>query len=138
MRGNGKRTKLRILRENSNLTQKQVAAALHVDRSTYAYYESGAITPSLKMLFNISKVFDVPITDLFEVEEKGQQKNVSTRMLRDPSIYDLEEDEQALILHYRMLSPEEKEAVAKSIIKNDKSVRKKSKKEDESYNRLKG
>ena len=33
--------KLKRLRENFNLTQQQVAEALGIDRSTYAYYELG-------------------------------------------------------------------------------------------------
>ena len=33
--------KLRILRENSNFSQADIAAMLGMDRSTYAYYETG-------------------------------------------------------------------------------------------------
>ena len=36
--------KLKRLRENFNLTQQQVAEALGIDRSTYAYYELGRTT----------------------------------------------------------------------------------------------
>ena len=36
---------LRSLRGCNAVLQKDVAAALHIDRSTYAYYETGATQP---------------------------------------------------------------------------------------------
>ena len=40
-------THLRLLREKNGLTQKQVADMLNIDRSTYAYYESGKTRPDI-------------------------------------------------------------------------------------------
>ena len=37
---------LRFLRGYNAAKQKEVAAALHIDRSTYAHYETGATQPS--------------------------------------------------------------------------------------------
>ena len=41
---------LRQCRENAGLTQKQVSDALGVERSTYAYYETGTTRPSGSMI----------------------------------------------------------------------------------------
>ena len=37
--------KLRALRQKNGWTQKQIAEMLHINRSTYAYYETGATQP---------------------------------------------------------------------------------------------
>lgn len=50
---------LRSLRGYNAVRQKDVAAALHIDRSTYAYYESGATQPSLSMLVKLALLYDV-------------------------------------------------------------------------------
>lgn len=38
---------LKFLREFCELTQQQIAEALHIDRSAYSYWESGKTTPTL-------------------------------------------------------------------------------------------
>ena len=56
--------KLRILRENSNFSQADIAAMLGMDRSTYAYYETGKTTPDIETLIRLSKIFHVDFFDL--------------------------------------------------------------------------
>ena len=50
---------LRSLRGYNAVRQKDVAAALHIDRSTYAYYETGATQPSLSILVKLALLYDV-------------------------------------------------------------------------------
>lgn len=50
---------LRSLRGCNAVRQKDVAAALHIDRSTYAYYETGATQPSLSILVKLALLYDV-------------------------------------------------------------------------------
>ena len=50
---------LKQLRNKSGLTQKQVADALNVERSTYAYYETGITKPHCTFVLELSKVFNV-------------------------------------------------------------------------------
>ena len=47
--------KLISLRKSMGLTQQQVAEAIGVKRSTYAYYES-ATTPSLDIIEKLAKI----------------------------------------------------------------------------------
>ncbi len=47
---------LRLIREKLALTQKQLADALGLDRSTYSYYEVGKVTPDIFTLIKLSKI----------------------------------------------------------------------------------
>ena len=67
---------LRTFRRQSELTQKQVAEALHIDRSTYAYYERGTTEPSLNTVVKLAEIFSVPVTELLS-KEKGVYAKVS-------------------------------------------------------------
>ena len=52
---------LKGLRESKNLTQKEIASKLNIDRSTYAYWESAKTEPSIKHLIKLSKIYNVTI-----------------------------------------------------------------------------
>lgn len=62
--------KIKKFREDIGYTQQQVAEFLNIDRSTYAYYESGKTTPDLKTIENLSEIFKIPISELLEKEKK--------------------------------------------------------------------
>lgn len=59
---------LKLLRENSGYTQKQLADFLGLNRSAYANYESGERTAPLSVLEGVAKLFGVDVTMLFEAE----------------------------------------------------------------------
>ena len=107
---------LRKLRENSGFTQQQIAEVLNIDRSTYAYYEAGKTTPDINTIIKLSKVFNVPYTQIFESEENSTYK-FSDLSLNDINkenkkygrkngnhIYELTKQEQQIIINYRLLS----------------------------------
>ena len=50
---------LKQTRENAGLTQKQVAQALGIERSTYAYYETGTSHPNAMMVLKLAAIFNV-------------------------------------------------------------------------------
>ena len=66
---------LKRARQQRDLTQKQVAEKLNVDRSTYTYYESGRTTPTIYQIINISKILDVNLS-YFLLENKPQKDNL--------------------------------------------------------------
>ena len=51
--------RLKHFRTTSGLTQQQVADVLGLDRSTYAYYESGKTTPDIKSVNKLLKIFNI-------------------------------------------------------------------------------
>ena len=53
--------RLTQLRRLSNMTQREVSQHLQMERSTYAYYESGATTPGFDTLRRISSLYHVPV-----------------------------------------------------------------------------
>ena len=57
--------KLKNLRRQCCLTQKQVADSLGINRSTYAYYETGKTTPDVTTLKRLADIYGVGITELF-------------------------------------------------------------------------
>lgn len=101
--------KLKYYRAKNNFTQTQVSAALGIDRSTYSYYELGKTIPSINMLSNIAKLFNVAIFDLFDTE-KGSDHLSSTTY--NPGYYSgerplssatLDREEKDLLLLFRQL-----------------------------------
>ena len=64
---------LRHLRGYNAVTQREIADALCIDRSTYAYYELGETQPSLLMLVRFSKLFDVTTDYLLGIQPDEKQ-----------------------------------------------------------------
>lgn len=53
--------RLRLLRAYNGLKQYEVAEALGIDRSTYAYYELGRTRPDYEILIRIADLYDVSL-----------------------------------------------------------------------------
>lgn len=53
--------RLKELREEKGLTQKQVAAALNLNTVTYLHYENAQREPPLSVLADMAKFFDVSV-----------------------------------------------------------------------------
>ncbi len=61
---------LRFLRGYNSIKQKEVADALHIHRSSYAYYETGATQPSLFILMRLALLYDVTTDFLLGIPQK--------------------------------------------------------------------
>ncbi len=121
-------TKLKCYRHMLNLTQTTVAEAMGVDRSTYAYYETGRTLPTSEGIRLLSRLFGVspavllnekpveppvpkpngPIIFHDSAHEilfgKQEPKDI------DMSFPELTEDEKEMIVHYRLMKAEEARA----------------------------
>jgi putative transcriptional regulator len=67
----GKPTKvtnsIRALRfANDEMTQAELAARIGVTRQTIIAIEQGRYSPALEMAFQIARVFNVPLDDVFQ------------------------------------------------------------------------
>lgn len=60
--------KLKAMRSNRNLTQKQLAEQLGVAKSVVSYYESGERYPSYDVLVRIARIFHVTTDYLLGIE----------------------------------------------------------------------
>ncbi len=104
-------THLRLLREKNGLTQKQVADMLNIDRSTYAYYESGKTRPDILTIAKLARLYRISTDFLLDVklpslqmelrDERAEYQGASSTCVKYLS--DLSKDEQDLILFYRQL-----------------------------------
>lgn len=61
--------KLRILRTLEGISQQKIADSIHVNRSTYSYYELGESKPPLDALYALAEYFEVNIGYLIGTEE---------------------------------------------------------------------
>ncbi len=61
-------TRIKELRARDNLTQSELAQKVGVRRETINFLEKGKYNPSLKLAYDISKVFNLPIEEVFLLE----------------------------------------------------------------------
>ncbi|MBS3928479.1 MAG: helix-turn-helix transcriptional regulator [Sphingomonadales bacterium] len=60
------KNQLRVLRATRNWSQADLAEALEVSRQAVNAIETGKHDPSLPLAFRISRLFDMPIQDIFD------------------------------------------------------------------------
>lgn len=87
--------RIRILREKGGLTQLQLAKKLHVTRSTIGHIEVGARIPSVPVLFEIAKFFNVTTDYLL-----GLSKDRGSRSSFEKAVSPLNEAEYQEVLKY--------------------------------------
>ncbi len=141
-------TKLKCYRQMLNFTQNDIANAMGVDRSTYAYYEIGKTIPNSEGIKMLSKLFGVSPATLLNEEPVEPPKPTQGILVFQDAILDilngtndernidmtfpeLTEDEKELILQYRMMKAtksngseqeetDTKELIRDFILENDK------------------
>lgn len=60
--------KLKELREEKNLSQKEVAKYLNIAQNTYSRYETGEREPSISTLMKLAKFYRVSLDYLVEMK----------------------------------------------------------------------
>jgi putative transcriptional regulator len=55
------------------MTQAQLADRIGVSRQTVIAIEQGRYSPSLEMAFQIAKVFQVPLDDVFQYSDQEEE-----------------------------------------------------------------
>lgn len=63
--------RLRVLRAERNWSQGKLADELDVSRQTINAIENGKYDPSLPLAFKMSRLFNMPIENIFEPQEDG-------------------------------------------------------------------
>ena len=106
-------------RKSMRLTQNQVAEALGIKRSTYAYYERDTM-PSLEIIEKLAKIYGVTQGKLmFPNEENysvsvtfGDQKSFQTPKIEFATLNNKEKD---MLIKIRLLSEVQKEELQEKI-----------------------
>lgn len=60
---------IKVERARKNITQAQLAERALVSRQTINTMELGKYVPSTTLALRLSKIFEVPVNDLFQLEE---------------------------------------------------------------------
>jgi len=63
------KNRIKELRARFDLTQQDLAIKVNVRRETIVFLEKGKYNPSLKLAYDISKVFNMKIEEVFLFEE---------------------------------------------------------------------
>lgn len=63
------KNELKKYREQEDLTQEELARETGVSRQTINAIETGKYNPSLELALKISRLFDTPVEELFQLEE---------------------------------------------------------------------
>ena len=61
------------LRKNKDMTQLELAELVSVSRQTIISVENGKYNPSLRLAYDIAKVFDKYIEEIFDFSEKEEE-----------------------------------------------------------------
>ena len=96
---------LRKLRTDRGLTQKAVAEALNINRSTYSFHESGKTQPDFQRVTALAAIFEVPLGQMVEMlsnpektEQAASKKRVPKKVSAEPAaIGQLRPEEKSLI-----------------------------------------
>lgn len=64
------KTRLKEFRAKHDMNQQTLAKLVGVRRETIGHLERGSYSPSLKLAWDIAKVFNVPIEEIFQYEEE--------------------------------------------------------------------
>jgi putative transcriptional regulator len=62
------KTKIREYRARLNLNQEDLARLVGVRRETIVHLEAGRYNPSLKLAYDIARVFNVKVEEIFSYE----------------------------------------------------------------------
>jgi putative transcriptional regulator len=65
------KTRIKELRSAKDLTQVELARQAGVRRETIVFLEKGKYNPSLQLAWNIARIFDLPIEEVFLLEAPG-------------------------------------------------------------------
>ena len=76
-------TKIRDLRKGKGLTQQQVANHLAIDRSTYAYYESGRTRLNIDIVTKLAHFYQVSYATIIGQPEPVLATSTGTAVPRD-------------------------------------------------------
>lgn len=63
------KNRLKIERAIKNLTQEELSGLINVSRQTINSIETGRYIPSTLLALKISKIFEKPVNDIFELED---------------------------------------------------------------------
>ncbi len=124
---------LKELRKSCNYSQEFVASHLNITRQTYSHYETGRITPPVNSLYNLAKLYGVPVENFLNLVvtyniNMDFARTAQSQSIDSPEEFDLfveymnnpqnrnkfkylNRDERLLIYYYQLLDSQDKEDI---------------------------
>jgi len=65
------RNKIKVYRAMHDMTQEELAELLRVTRRSVNSIERGKYNPSIEVAFRIAKLFNIPVEEIFQLDEEG-------------------------------------------------------------------
>ena len=109
---------LKKLRKENGLTNQQLAGKLHLDPSTYAYYERGHTKISIDTLIQLAHLYQVSLADLLGEPPAAELNDASAFDDSAARFSQLNRDEQKLVILYRSGNSVQREALLAGAQKN--------------------
>ena len=108
------------LRQDSDKTQKEIAAVLGIDQRVYSNYETGKRIPDIDMLIRIADIYEVTLEQLLTqtctktgiINETSGPYFTSRIIASGDTVY-LTEEELELISNYRSAGEDERKLTRK-------------------------
>lgn len=102
--------RLKHYREACGLSQKQVAQALNIDRTTYTKYERCDSDPNLDTLIKLAAIYGVTLMDLLpgHPETSSEMERLRDSIETDSPLFALDKLERSLLARFRVLDADEK------------------------------
>lgn len=101
---------LKRLREAHHMTQEQVSKLLHIERSTYTYYETGRM-PSVETMIKLSRIYNITLDEMvFAVPTDGSSALhlASAEGEEEVAIMYVAPDERRIVYLYRLCEDKQK------------------------------
>lgn len=99
---------LRKLRDETGITQKQLAEAIGVSQQSINKYENHSIEPDIDTMVRIADYFDTSVDYLIG-------NSLVRRRIESVSHYDLNQEEEQLLLGYRQLTKKQRRIILDTI-----------------------
>lgn len=90
--------KIKSIRTSKNLSQKEVASDMDIDRAQYSRIENDKVEPNLATLKKVSAALDVGLVELFSSEEPVEISSFDKNLVERVRLIDsLEESDRSII-----------------------------------------
>ena len=110
-------------RREHNYTQQDLSKLLGIERSTYAYYESGKTDPAIDIIKKLASIYNISIDEMLLCRKSRSEIVRDTKITLNRSktrnIEELTDMENEMLSYFRKLTESEKKKVIKTI--NDNS-----------------
>lgn len=107
--------KLKTLRKQRGLTQKELAEKLFLSQSSITRFEKDEILPTSETLSKIANYFDVSIDFLLDRPQPPQKKNSNLEKAFNEAIEELKDEETLLFMKNGDIDKETAELIKKAL-----------------------